>query len=98
MSALRCVPRLPSRIALHTSPISRSLSCCCARTASGQEAAALLPKSVMNSRRLMDFILGPKTDPSISLGERSVVRHSKIGCQCPLWVISVTFEMSLWVR
>jgi hypothetical protein len=33
---------------------------CRARAASGQETAAPPPKRVMNSRRLMDFVLGPR--------------------------------------
>src|SRR6516162_7529395 len=50
---------------------------CCERAASGQVATAL-PRSVMNSRRLMGFPRQRISHPSTFAGRCGVVRHSKI--------------------
>jgi hypothetical protein len=56
---------------------------CCARTASGQAAAAL-PRSVMNSRRLMASP-SSKTTP-YHIVEYSILHHSKFGRRWQRWV------------
>ena len=47
--------------AVMSTPMRRIRSGCCARAASGHAAAP--PISVMNSRRLMGFVLRPRTTP-----------------------------------
>ena len=57
---------------------------------SGDEAAAL-PTIVMNSRRLINFLLAPRTILlAYRVGASSVVWHSKMGCRMHrFWVISL---------
>src|SRR5262249_52485540 len=66
-------------------PIVGSFPDCCARALSGHVAA--LPRSVMNSRRLIAF---PEAqDQRIVAAQTSTLEASDVEVsQCPLWVIS----------
>ena len=70
-----------------STPIRRTRSPCCARAASGP-TSAVLPRSAMNSRRLMEASPPAETSEQLRLSHRGPrsVHHSKFRGQCLSWV------------
>jgi hypothetical protein len=76
--------------------IRRTRSGCCARAASCHPAA-VPPRSVMNSRRLISFFpsRGPRRLCSpIRRLQANVVRRVKMGLSCPSWVLCHEYRRS----